>query len=442
MKHKILIFLLLFSFGASLFALDEIAGKTQDSKAEVFEVDIETAVKSALESQVSIKTSEIELAQSERNYNHSWNKVLPSLNASVTGGESGLVTNSSENALTVKAGVNASLTFDFGLAAKIKALKAAYESGQKDYADTVRQIEYEVRKSFYALLYMQSQVESSEESLEEYKNQYEQMKEKKSRGLVPEIDLLNSQVNYESAKISLKNTQKSYVNALLEFLNETGIQVEHNQKVALKGSLDDCEEMMNFDFDAMQIESVLEKNSSVRALMDSLEQAKLSKDQLAASSFLPSLTFSAGINPYIYSYGLSSKTSTVSDSWSASLGLSFSLDNLIPGSAAKDSVKDLEDSIASLELQLAEKKQEIKTGIFEMLNEIEIAKETLENCKLNVELAKKTYDMALVAYKNGTKDISSLQTIQTSYTNAQLQLRNQQLTLIDNILELKNTIGE
>ena len=77
-----------------------------------------------------------------------------------------------------------------------------------------------------------------------------------------------------------------------------------------------------------------------------------------------------------------------------------------------------------------------------MLNEIEIAKETLENCKLNEELAKKTYDMALVAYKNGTKDLASLQTIQNSYTNALLQLRNQQLNLIDNILELKNTIGE
>ncbi|MCR4742008.1 MAG: TolC family protein [Treponema sp.] len=437
MKYKIsLLILILFMF-TNLYSQSENQGEV-----ESMQLDIETAVQSALENQLSVKTSKIELEKSQRNYKHSWNQFLPSFNASVTGNQNSGLTDSSINSTSISTNLTASLSLDFGLSAKLKALKASYESGQADYADTLRQIEYEVRKAFYSLLYMQSQVDSSKESLDSYKTQYEQTKAKKERGLVPEIDLLSSQVNYESAKIDFKNTEKAYSNALIEFLDQTGIKVAHGQKVSISGSLDDYEELLDFSFDESQIESVIENNSSVRSIKDSLEQAELSKKQTKASSYLPVLSLSGGLNPYSYTYDWASNSTNTSDSWSATIGLSLSLDNYLPGSSASDSIKDLEDSIKSLELQLEDKKQEIKTNILEMLNEIDISKDSLENCKLNVELAKKTYELGLVAFKNGTKDLSSLQTIQTSYTNAILQLRNQELTLINNILELKNVIGE
>ncbi|MCR4735053.1 MAG: TolC family protein [Treponema sp.] len=439
MKYRVYIFILIFLMISYLFANESVAGKES-----VLELDIESSVKSALENQLSVKTGQIELEQSERNYNHSWNLLLPSLTASVSGNQnSGLSSsNSSSNTTSFSANLDASLNLNLGLSAKIKALKAAYESGQRNFSDTLRQVEYEVRKAFYSILYVQSQLESSKETVESYKIQYEQTKAKKERGLVPEIDLLSSQVNYESAKIDLKNTEKSYTNALIEFLDQIGIEPAPGQKVELKGSLDDYESLLKVTFDEKQIDSLIENNSSVREIKDSLEAAKLSKTQAFYSSYFPSLTLSTSLNPYTYNYAWAANTSTDTNSWSASLGLSLSLDNLLPGSSASDSIKDLEDSIETLELQLQDKKREVKTSIFEMLNEIEIAKESLENCKLNVELADKTYELGLVAFKNGTKDLSSLQTIQTSYTNALLQLRNQQLTLINNILELKNTIGE
>ncbi len=423
MKQKISFFILFLMMAAVLGAQDY----------DYLEVDVEMAVNSALENQSSVKESAIQLNQAERKYQHSWNNVLPSVTASVTGSDSGTDYDISTGTTGLAASVNASLSLNLGLAAKIKALKASYESGKKDYQDILRQIELEVRKSFYSLLYMQGQVESSKESMDSYQAQYEQTKIKKEKGLVPEIDLLSSQVNYESAKIDYKNTEKSYVNALLEFLNETGIEPQANQRVTLKGSLDDYQDLLDYHFDESKIDQVVENNSSVRSIKDSLEQAKLTKSQAVANSYLPALTLSAGVTPY---------SSLTSNSWSASVGLSLSLDNLLPGSSASDTIKDYSDTIATLELQLQDAKLEVRTSLFEMLNEIDIAKETLENCKLNVELAKKTYDLALVAYKNGTKDLSSLQTIQNSYNNAVLQLRNQQLNLINNILELKNTIGE
>lgn len=435
MKYKIYISIIFFMMIPYLFANESSIGKES-----VLELDIESSVKSALENQLSVKIAQIELEQSERNYNHSWNMLLPSLTASVSGNQnSGL---SSPNTTNFSTRLDASLNLNLGLSAKTKALKASYESEQRNFSDTLRQVEYEIRKAFYSILYVQSQLESSKESVESYKIQYEQTKEKKERGLVPEIDLLSSQVNYESAKIELKNTEKTYTNALIEFLDQIGIEPAPGQKVVLKGSLDDYESLLEFTFDEKQIDSLIENNSAVREIKDSLEMAKLNKTQSCYSYYSPSLSLSTSLNPYTYNYAWATNTSADTNSWSASLGLSLSLDNLLPGSSASDSIKDIEDSIETLELQLQDKKREVKTSILEMLNEIEIAKESLENCKLNVELADKTCELGLVAFKNGAKDLYSLQTIQTAYTNALLQLRNQQLTLINNILELKNTIGE
>ena len=102
----------------------------------------------------------------------------------------------------------------------------------------------------------------------------------------------------------------------------------------------------------------------------------------------------------------------------------------------------MDDSIKTLEMQLDKKRQQIKTNIIEILNEIEIAKEGLENCRLNSELAKKSYEMAEIAYKNGTKDLNSLQAIHNAYSNAELQYKNQQLSLINSRLTLKSLIGK
>ena len=437
LKKTVLFSALLMCFSAFTFAEE-----TENKQTETLYVDIDYALESALRTHSSIRESKIQLEQSQRKYSNRWNNFLPSVTAAASASGNGSLTDSASGSGTVSANITASAAFNLGLSKKIEELKLSYESSERDYESTIREIECEIRKSFYSILYLKEQVKISSESLEAYRNQYEQTKAKKERGLVPELDLLTSQVNYEAAKITLKNAEKSYVNALLEFLNETGIQVEENQKVELTGSLDDSETLLDFDYSALDVDFEIENCASVQSLKESLEQTKLSREQLYLTTYFPSLTLSAGVNPYSYSWNWNTSSGADSGSWSISAGLSFSLDNYIPGSSADESLKEMDESIQTLELQLEDTKKSLKTSLFEMINEIQIAQETLENSRLNVELAKKSFEMAQEAYKNGTKDLSSLQTIQNSYSNAELQFRNQQLTLISSILELKNLLGK
>ena len=434
MKHKLIVILL-----AILFTVNSFAEENQTSDKII---DVETAVQSALQTHLSVKQSRIQLEQAKRKYDHSWNNFLPSLSANVNGAANGSLTSTAANALTFSTGINANLNISLGVGKKIAALKADYESGQKNYEDAVREIETEIRKSFYSLLYMQGQVEISKASVSANEAQYNQTKIKKSQGLVTELDLLTSQVNYESAKINLRNTEKSYFNATFTFLNEIGINVEPGQRVSFEGSLDDYVNANDFELSQGNLDELIENSPAIRTIKSTLSKNSISRSQLALSAYLPNIMLSANINPYSYSYSLPNKIGITRDSWSVSAGLSFALDNYIPGSAVRDNIADMDDSIKTLEMQLDKKRQQIKTNIIEILNEIEIAKEGLENCRLNIDLAKKSYEMAEVAYKNGTKDLNSLQSIHNAYSNAEVQYRSQQLSLINSRFTLKSLIGK
>lgn len=434
MKQKLIILAL-----SILFTFNSFVEKTQIPDKTI---DVETAVQSALQTHLSVRQSEIQLEQTKRKYEHSWNNFLPSLSANVSGGANGGLTSTATNALTFSTGINTNLNISLGVGKKIAALKAAYESGQKDYEDTVREIETEIRKSFYSLLYMQGQVDISRASVNANEAQYNQTKIKKSQGLVTELDLLTSQVNYETAKINLRNTEKAYFTATFKFLNEIGVNVEPGQRVSFEGSLDDYVNANDFELSQGNLDELIENSPAIRTIKNTLNKNKISRSQLTLSAYLPNIMLSANISPYSYSYNLPNKMGSKRDSWSVSAGLSFALDNYIPGSAVRDNIADMDDSIKTLEMQLDKKRQQIKTNIIEILNEIEIAKEGLENCRLNSELAKKSYEMAEIAYKNGTKDLNSLQAIHNAYSNAELQYKNQQLSLINSRLTLKSLIGK
>jgi len=342
-----------------------------------------------LQTHLSVKQSKLQLDQSKRKYAHSWNNFLPSLSANVNGGANGGLTSTATNALTFSTGINASLNISLGVGKKIAALKAAYQSGQNDYEDTVRQIEMEIRKSFYTLLYMQGQVEIGKSSVKANEAQYNQTKIKKNQGLVTELDLLTSQVNYESAKINLRNTEKSYYNAMFKLLNEIGINVEPDQRVYFQGSLDDYVDANDFDLSQENLDELIENSPAIRTLKSSLNKNKISRSQLAFSAYLPTIMLSANVSPYSYSYSLPNSVGAKRDSWSVSAGLAFALDNYIPGSAVRDNIADMDDSIKTLEMQLDNQRQQLKTNIIEIVNEITIAKESLEKSRLNVDLAKK-----------------------------------------------------
>ncbi|MBR1713760.1 MAG: TolC family protein [Treponema sp.] len=422
-----------------------ISAFTRISAEETLEITADSAVQAALDTNASVKKGAITLNQAKREYKHAWNNFLPEVSASATGTAQDNSLSTTGQTRSISGGMSASLSLSASLIQKIRLLKESYQSGQADYEDTVRDVETTVRKAFYSILYQQQSVESYKANVKSYEKQYEQTKTRKERGLVPEIDLLTAEVNLKSARLDLKNAEKSYYNSVIEFLNEIGLETNPAEtRITFKGSLDDAESVAGMKEKTPtkeKIDELVENSPSVRSAQTELAAAKLNKTYTATSSYLPSLNLSANVNPFEKTYYKDSGETVDSDSWSASVGISIPLDGLVPGSAKMDSVLEKDDTIKTLELELADTKKSVRTQIIEKIHDIEISNETIEERKLNMELAKKTYEMEEEAYGKGTKDLLTVQNALDSYRSAQVEWRKEQYNLISYVLDLENIAG-
>ena len=405
----------------------------------VVTITIESAVKMALETNISIHREKISLEQSERNYKHSWNNFLPSISASGSITPSGTLSDSDSTVIVSQAGASASLSLSTGIGAKIKSLKADYKAGKASYDDTVRKVENSVRKSFYEVLYKKDSFLVAEENEKSYERSYNLTKTKKERGVVPEIDLLTAEVNLESAKLDKESARIEYMKTLISFLDTVGIQPEPDTEVQIEGSLDAADSISEIKMD---VAFNAKKNSpEIRKLREQLESAKLSKTSSSLDSYLPSVNLSASVYPLKNTYYLGSDSSTDSDSWSAGVSVSIPLDSFIYGSKTSDSLKSQQDTIKDFELQIKDKEKSVVADVLSDQQAISLSKGTLKSRNSKVELAKKKLDLTEEAYNRGTKDLETLSDAMDAYRSARLDLKKQQYELLSSVLDLEEKLG-
>ena len=428
--NRFKIFNLVFVFTAFSFGLFA-------QEKEKLTLTADDAVERALTSHIDIKRAEISLAQAKREYKSSWNKVLPSVSASGSASETKTWKDADSDTVNASASVSASLSLDTGLASSVKALRSSYEAGEISYEDTVRSTENSVRSEFYRLLYLNEQLENSKKTLESYEKQYEQAKNKFSRGTVTELELLSAQVNVETAKPDVDSARTTFNNALFEFLDTIGI--ERGTQVELSGTLDDADKVEKIERSVL--ENCENKSAQVKLMQKNLETAKHNKASTAGSLFFPTLNLGANVLPEVYSYDKNTKDSTLTPQWSVSASVSLPLDSWIPGSSAGVKVAALDDTVKDYEVQLENLKKTVRTSAEEKYEAIELSQKNIAARKMNVQLAQKSYEMTEEAYSRGTKDLLALQDALDKLSSAKLQLRAEQYSLLSNVLSLKTLLS-
>ncbi len=423
---------------AAILLLWPVGSEEITNSTTVKKLSVDEAVRTALKTHVDIQRSSLSLKQTEREYRHSWNSFLPAITADGNGKKLNYYSDPVSDTVTVTAGVGASLSLDAGLGSKIAKLKSEYEAGILDYDDTLRSVEYTVREAYYELLYYKENFLVSQKSVDSYQQQYDLTLKKRNSGLATELDLLTAQVDLETAKTDLQSAYSSYMNKMLEFLNTIGM--EYDTTIELSGALDYAESAAVID-KASVLDNCEEKSSDVKALENKIKTAKYSRNQTFYSSFLPSMNLDASVYPEYQSFEKKSDTETRTPYWSVSVGISLPVDCWVPGSSAHDTVAELDDTIKDYELQLTDKKKDVRTDIVEKLDQIEQSQATLKARHLNAGLAKKSYEMTQEAYQRGTKDLITLQSALDTYHSAQLQLSSEQYTLICNVLDLEKALS-
>ena len=147
---------LLFSV-AALFIIFELSAQQTESNTRKITVD--DAVILAADNNISLKRQKIVLDALDMRNKTSWNGVSPSV--SVSGSLEipldGLLTEmEATNKYVYGFGASVSLALTPSLYTSIRDAKLKFESGKTSYEDAVRQVELNVRKLFYSLLYTKS----------------------------------------------------------------------------------------------------------------------------------------------------------------------------------------------------------------------------------------------------------------------------------------------
>lgn len=419
--------------------LPALSAQTEEN---IRKLTVEEAVELAIQNNISIKQSKMQLNMYEKQKKNAVLNAVASprmsvgvgLNDSFPNGQKSPVTGKeNENAINFSVSGSASLSFTPALITQINSAKIAYENGENTYNTTKRTVEMTVRQTFYSLLNMKESIDSTLKAADAARRTYESNLAKYNRGHLDQLTLLTSQYNYERQLPGIDSLKNSYQNTLDNLKQVLGINL--TEAVVLEGNLDD---ILNVKLDEAILQQNLEEIPSVKNVKQSLKSVENSLRQTKYSAYGPSASISFN---YSGGAGIEPSKDFANNSISLGLNISVPLDGYIPWSNGAMSIDNQKLTLERTKLQLEDTKTTAAISIRNSFNTILNAQSQLKIYESNLELMQKTYDMMQVAYNNGTKDLNSLQTAEDNLTTARTNLQNQKYTIINAVLRLEDTLG-
>ncbi len=450
---------------------------------EVRELTVEQAVEYSIENSRTLKAADIDLALSKWKKDTAWNTFLPTVQVSGTLNrankysntmagtaplyealgstmsavgafhqQQGLITAGQKLAGAAKsmnageteskhwtAVGNIGITFNFN-AAMIQSMRATiaeYETGLLTWDEASKQNENNVRKMFYGILLAQESVNLQKQSLENARQRMNQAQVNYRNGYTPELSLLQTQVSYENLRPSVEKAEQSLDQQLDMFAFILGMPV--GTKLKLDGKISP-------DFIDVDLEQLLkmaeDSNMTIQSLKKNIAILKLRKSALDLSSYTPSLSVSWGYQPTsIGSEGAFDMNWSNEDNWldrgNLSATLVFNITNMLPWSGNRVQARELKDTIAKMEINLDSLRQNTELEIRTAVDTLGQARKSIEASERNIRLAQRSYDMMVVAYRNGTKELLDLRDAENQLNQAKLALANEGYNYISAILDLE-----
>ena len=458
---------LLVAFSLTLFISAGFA-QEQKEKTETVTLTIDQAVEYALKNSRTLKSNDIDLEMKKRASNVSWNVFLPTVQATGTMSRANDFTpstmdiiasavsklNNNEVPLPTdfdkeedrwKTVGNVSVSWNFSLAyfGQIKAAKAAYEGQKITWEQSQKETITNVKKLFYALFLQQENLKIQKSTLENARRRMIQAEANFKNGLIPEIKLLQTQVNYENTKPNVDSAEQTLNQQFDTFAFLIGLPV--GTKIELSGSIEptyieaDTEELLA---------KYSDRDLSIKSLENNIKTIKIGLQALDLSTWTPALVLNYGWQPvYMGSDGAFhfykglGKDDDWFDNGNLSLTLAWNVTNMLPWSSNRQQAKDYRQNLAKLEISLEMLKENQKVEVRKAVDTLNQAKQQIENMERSVQLAQKAYDMQLRSYQSGTTELLDLRDSENSLNQAKLGQLNQKYQYISALMDLENTLN-
>ena len=409
------------------------------SWAEPMVLDLDTCIELALENNPDFRISGIELETAARAERNTWNEFLPNIsaNAGLSRGASG----AQDPAWSFTGSLDAELSLDSSLPYKIRAIGLAYQNAAISYERARLNLVAEVERTFVSLVAAEADMDIDEANLDLARKRYDQARTNFSNGLASELEVLQAEVTAANLGPTFLRTAAEYRAGIREFLIVLGLDPE--TEIILNGDLES--EVVEFNVENL-ISRRLENRQDIKELRLTLETLENARKQALFSSqggLAPSLNMSVGWSSGIgYNFDSSSwQSDNWTDGLTAGIGVTIPLDGFIPGSSTSLALKEANDEIRSVSISLAKAVDEARTEIINLVEQLKTSAASMELGRLNVELARKSYEMSEESFSRGTLQRLDVEDAQQEYFEARRDFLESKSDYISGLIDLRVALG-
>ena len=451
---------------AAVFGFVILAGSAVFAEEkQTVKLTLDDAVEYALKNSRTLKSSDIDLEMKKRASSTSWNVFLPNVQATGTMSRANdyspstvdivtaVVSNGKvavpsdydkeEDRWSTIGGLSVSWNFNPAYIAQIQKAKLDYEGGKISWEQSQNTTVLNIKKLFYGLLLQQENLKIQKDTLENARQRYVQAQANFKNGLVPEISLLQTQVNYENTKPTVNTAEQTLRQNIDTLAFLIGLPV--GTDIELAGEIEPS--YVDVDTDTL-LERYGANDLNIKSLQNNIDVINKSMAALNLSTWVPSFALSYGLQP-VYTgsdgawhfYKGIGKDDEWYDSGSLSLTLAWNITNMLPWSATQQQIKDLRQTLSKLEISMETLKENQKVEVRKAVDTLNQAREQIDAMGRTVEVAKRAYDMQSRSYRNGTTEFLDLKDTESSYNQAKLGLLSQKMSYITALLDLENTLN-
>ncbi len=318
------------------------------------------------------------------------------------------------------------LIFDFGKTADLlKATKLNHESSENDLQTVVNNVIYNVKESYYRLLFTQKQLEVMQDTVNKFQQHLDQATAFYEVGTRPKIDVTTARFNLSNAKLNLIRAKNEIEIAYATLNNAMGLpkQAEYSIKDEL-------------DWEKLE----LTFNQIIDLAYETRPDLKAAKLRTQASKRLVDIAKKAAVPDIEASTAYNVGGSDFFDDYGFTFGIKLEL----PLTNAYKTKKILDEAKAIMEQNaaLAEKlENEVQMQSRQAYTKLVEAEEKIPVSELLLEQAKENYELASGRYKVGLGDSIELKDAEIEYTNAQMQYFNSILEYNIAVANLERIVG-
>ena len=391
-------------------------------------LSLKECINRAIEKNISIKNSSLDLLNSSENKKTAIGNFLPSLNINGnhswnTGLTQNITTGILENQTTENSSMNMSVGIDvFNGLANIKRLhRANLDLLAKKYQleDMKEDISLLVANSYLQILFNKEQLDVQKSQLKISQEELNNAKEKFNNGVIPEGNLFEIEANLALSEQNVIMAENSYQLSKLSLSQLLMFGDSDNFDIA-----DENYEIPQTDIINKSAKEILEeamKNRNDIKLAETNLEIAIKDQQISRSTLLPSATAFYSYNSRVIMDAPTSLKSQFDLNAGESIGLQLNIP-ILNGWSSRVGIKKSKLNVLRSKNLLDQTKMDLENTIYQALNDAKGAMKSYEAAKKS-EIARKTaYEYAKERFENGALNTINYFQAQQLFETSQSEL--------------------